>query len=370
MQRTVDTFFLFVTSVLVVAGIFIFISASTGLLARPESIDVSSQIITQLISLGIGVLLACITIKIPITFWNKYAFYFFLVTFFSTFLVFAPFIGSEHGGAHRWINLGFISIQPAEFLKFGFILYFAAWCAAARKRIHTITYGPLALVVFLSIVGSALIFQPDYGTLIIIGVTGFSMLVFAGAQWKHLLSLVVIGSVCATLIVFFVPYIGDRVDTFLNPDKDPLGAGYQINQSLIAIGSGQITGRGFGQSVQKFSFLPEPMGDSVFAVFAEEWGFIGGIVLIALFIAFLNFGYRIAIRAETTFSRLIVLGFVTAIVTQSFINIGSMLGVFPLTGDPLVFVSKGGTSLFMTLAEIGIILAISKHAKEASPAKK
>lgn len=120
---------------------------------------------------------------------------------------------------------------------------------------------------------SYFLIKPDYGSLIIIGATGLCMLTFAGAQWKHILSLIVVGSICAALVVFFVPYVGDRVDTFIHPGNDPLGAGYQINQSLIAVGSGQITGRGFGQSVQKFNFLPEPMGDSVFASVCRRVGF-------------------------------------------------------------------------------------------------
>ncbi|MCR4274796.1 MAG: FtsW/RodA/SpoVE family cell cycle protein [Candidatus Campbellbacteria bacterium] len=369
MQRGIDKPFLFITSILVVAGMFIFISASIGLLARAENLNVSGQIINQLLSLGIGLALALLVFRFPVTFWHTYSFYILLAGLAATLLVLIPGFGPEHGGARRWIEIGSVSLQPAEFLKFAFILYFAAWCTGVRKRIHTFTYGPLALLLLLVPVGFVLWLQPDYGSITIIGATGMCMLIFAGARWKHIISLSLIGGVCALLVVLFVPYIQDRVDTFLHPGKDPLASGYQIKQSLIAIGSGQITGRGFGQSTQKFNFLPEPMGDSVFAVFAEEWGFVGGIVLIGLFIAFLNFGYRIALRAETAFSRLVVLGFVTAIVTQSFINMGSMLGVFPLTGDPLVFVSKGGTSLVFTLIEIGIILAISKHTKEPGTAK-
>ncbi len=371
MQRSVDRFFLVTTVILITAGVFIFISASTGLLARPEHMTVSGQIIKQLLSLGIGLCLALFILsrKDTLAFWHKYAFYFFIAALGATLLVFIPGVGSSHGGALRWIDLGPLSLQPAEFLKFAFVLYFAAWCAGIRKRVQTFAFGPLALLVLLGLIAPILIKQPDYGSLIIIGITGFCMLIFAGARWKHTLPLLVVGVLCAVLAVMFVPYIGQRVDTFLHPDKDLLGAGYQINQSLIAIGSGGLTGRGFGQSVQKFSFLPEPMGDSVFAVFAEEWGFVGATLLVALFIAFLNFGYRIAIRAETPFSRLIVLGFVTIIVSQSFINIASMTGVFPLTGDPLVFVSKGGTSLVMTLIEIGIILAISRHQKEPGAQK-
>ncbi len=345
---------------LVLAGIFIFTSASLGLLAR-DGVSMGNLIASQILAIAVGTIAAIIAVRIPPEFWNKYAFYIFIASLIATFLVFVPGIGVEHGGAHRWLNLGPLpSVQPSELLKFAFVLYYAAWCAALQKRIHLFRYAAFPLVLLVGIAGIPLILQPDYGTIIIIGVTGFSMLIVAGARIRHVMALALAAFALLALVVFTVPYINTRVMTFFNPNRDPLGASYQIRQSLIAIGSGHITGRGFGQSIQKFSFLPEPVGDSIFAVFAEEWGFVGAIALLSLFIVFLSRGYRIAMHAPRVFSRIAVVGFITSIVIQSFMNIGSMLNVMPLTGDPLVFVSQGGTSMVMALLAVGIILSVSK----------
>jgi cell division protein FtsW len=161
------------------------------------------------------------------------------------------------------------------------------------------------------------------------------------------------------------PYVMDRIMTFADPGRDPQGAGYQINQSLIAIGSGSMFGRGFGQSIQKFEYLPEPIGDSIFAVYGEEFGFAGTTLLVLLFAAFAFRGLRIATHAPDLFGMLLVVGIVTLVVAQAFLNIAAMLAVAPLSGLPLPFVSHGGTSLLVTLAAVGIVLNVSKYQKHA-----
>jgi len=362
MFRNVDRLFLIVTTILVAFGFFIFASASLGLLAK-EGGRFSGIFINQLVSLGIGVLAFLIVFRIKPTFWNKHAFFILLGGIVASLLVFVPFLGLEHGGARRWIDLGFFSFQPAEVLKFSLIIFYAAWCAGMRTKINTFRYGLLPLVILLACAGILLVLQPDYGSLIIISVGLSSIFLVGGGKWRHILALAVTGIITIVLVSLFVPYVKDRILTFLDPTRDPQGAGFQIEQSLIAVGSGGLTGRGFGQSVQKFTYLPEPIGDSIFAVFAEEWGFVGSVLLITLFVLFLSRGYRIANKAPTIFTRLVVVGFTTTIVAQSFINMGSMLNVMPLTGDPLVFVSQGGTSILFALIEIGIILRISSHGK-------
>ncbi len=365
MKKSVDTPFLVITILLVSLGFFVFLSASMGLLAR-EDANITGQLTSQVLAIVLGLGLLIGATKVPTRFWNKYAFYIFIGSFITTCLVFIPGIGFEHNGANRWLNLGPLpSLQPSEFLKFAFILYYAAWCTALQRKIRTLQYSLPPLLILLALCAIPLILQPDFGTLIIIGTVGFAMLIASGASWKHILALAAVGFAFVALISTTVPYVHSRLTTFLQPGRDPQGAGYQIQQSLIAVGSGHITGRGFGQSVQKFTFLPEPVGDSIFAVFAEEWGFIGAIILITLFVAFLSRGYRIAIRSPNTFPRILVVGLVTSIVAQSFMNIGSMLGVMPLTGDPLAFVSQGGTALLMTLLEVGIILGVSRNTTKA-----
>jgi cell division protein FtsW len=193
---------------------------------------------------------------------------------------------------------------------------------------------------------------------------GFAMFIAAGAYVRDILVLIGAGLLGAAGLVMVRPYLMNRIMAFLDPNVDPLGSSYQIQQSLIAIGSGGPFGRGYGQSIQKFDYLPEPIGDSVFAVLAEEFGFFGSVLLISLFVFFAWRGLRIASKAPDHFSGLLVVGIVILIVSQSFINIASMLGVFPLTGLPLIFVSHGGSALFFTLLSVGIVLNISRYLKK------
>lgn len=360
MFKNVDRLFLTVTAILVAFGFFIFASASLGLLAK-EGGRFSGIFINQLVSLGIGVLFFLIVVRIKPTFWNRHAFFILLGGLSLMLLVFVPFLSLEHAGSRRWVDLGFFSFQPAEALKFALIVFFSAWCAGMRTKIGTFRYGLLPLIILLVLAGVLLGLQPDFGSLVIIGIGLTSVFLAGGGKARHIFLLAVSGLATIVLISMFVPYVKGRILTFVSPERDPQGASFQIEQSLIAIGSGGLTGRGFGQSVQKFTYLPEPIGDSIFAVFAEEWGFVGSVVLILLFLVFLSRGYRIANKAPTVFTRLVVVGFTTTIVAQSFINIGAMLGIVPLTGDPLIFVSQGGTSLLFALIEIGIIVRISSH---------
>jgi cell division protein FtsW len=176
--------------------------------------------------------------------------------------------------------------------------------------------------------------------------------------------LAMIGAMGIGVLAIERPYLMSRFTTFLNPGQNSLTSGYQIEQSLIAVGSGGLTGRGFGQSIQKFNFLPEPIGDSIFAVASEEFGFIGAVGIVLLFVFFAFRGLKIAGRVPDNYGRLITVGIVIMIVSQAFVNIGAMVGILPLSGIPLPFISHGGTALFMTLAEIGIVLNVSKSMRK------
>ena len=187
------------------------------------------------------------------------------------------------------------------------------------------------------------------------------MLFVSGAPLKYILGILGIAIVAFIILISFKPYLRERINTFLYPSENSRTSSYQLQQSLIAVGSGGILGRGLGQSIQKFNYLPEPQGDSIFAVMGEELGVLGCSVLICLYLAFVLRGYRIALRnAPDAFSKLLVVGFVTIITAQSFMNIASIIGVFPLTGVPLVFVSQGGTALLLSLGMMGVILNISR----------
>lgn len=359
-KLSIDTLFLVNVIILALAGFFIFSSASLGLLARTGA-SFASVALNQTIGLIIGGLAFWGMSKINYKLLRKYAFFILLGSLCLNLLLFIPALTLSHGGASRWIDLGFVTFQPSEFLKIAFIIYFGALLSLMKDKIHTFKYGVLPYLGIMGLLGILLLLQSDTDTLIVIATTGLAMLFISGARFKHIaiigcISLITLGSV-----MYLRPYIRERIMTYLNPSQNPQGSGYQIQQSLIAIGSGQITGRGFGQSVQKFNYLPEPIGDSIFAVQAEEFGFLGSAFLvIAFFLLFLR-SVWLASRTPDTFGGLTVIGIAILIIVESYMNISSMLGLIPLSGMPLLFVSHGGTALIITLAAVGIIANISKY---------
>lgn len=363
-KKQFDRYFFGIVLAICIVGILAFVSASLGILARSESKFYNvlfNQIVFGFVG-GLAVLWVCM--KIPYLFWRKHAFIFFLLSLVLAALVFVPSLGFSHGGARRWISIGSVSFQPAEMVKLGFVMYLAAWLSWARKKKHDVMYKILPLFVMLGIIAFVLLRQPDTKSLMLICIAAAAMLFVSGVPWKKIIIVAVIVAAGIATLVFFRPYVMNRVTTFLNPSADPLGASYQLRQSLIAVGSGQLFGRGLGQSVQKFNYLPEPQGDSIFSVIAEEFGFVGSSLLVVMYVFLAIRGYKIAIRAPDVFAQYLVVGLTTLLVAQSFLNIASLIGLFPLTGVPLVFISHGGTSLAIALASVGIILNVSKHQKE------
>lgn len=359
-KNPVDRIFFVIVVVLLVVGLFIFSSASLGLIARGTSF---TSIAFKQFSIGIvgGGMGAYLLSRIHYRNLRRIAFWFFILSLIATALVFIPGFGFTHGGATRWISLGSFTFQPAEFLKLGTVLYVSALFSSKYLNVHTLKEGFLPMVGILAVIGALLLKQPDTGTFAVIAVTVLCMFLVAGGRWSHALLLVTIGAVGLFILAITKPYIADRLMTFVNPAEDALGSSYQVQQALTAIGSGELFGRGFGQSVQKFNLLPEPVGDSIFAVAGEEFGFIGSTIIILLFVAFTLRGLHLAGHAPDSFSRLLIVGIVILIASQSFVNIAAMLGIVPLTGVPLLFISQGGTALFAALLGVGIILNISRY---------
>jgi cell division protein FtsW len=225
-------------------------------------------------------------------------------------------------------------------------------------------WGLGGFAAILALPTALLLAQPDNGTLGIILFSAGAMYLAAGARVRDIAILVLTGILMMSVVLFVRPYALDRMTTFLDPSKDPLTTGYQLRQSLIAVGSGGVFGRGFGQSIQKFNYLPEPVSDSIFAVAAEEFGILGAIILIALYMLFAARGLFIASRTPDYFGALLAVGITVYIVMQAFINIASMIGVMPMTGVPLVFVSHGGTAMLTALGAAGILLSISRRSQQ------
>ncbi|HEY4476842.1 MAG TPA: putative peptidoglycan glycosyltransferase FtsW [Candidatus Paceibacterota bacterium] len=354
--------FFFFIIVLAAAGFLIFSSASLGLLSR-DGASYTKVVFNQLFTLLVGLVLLLIFRRWPYHYWLKVAPWLLIVASIMTLLVFVPGIGFASGGAHRWISLGSRTFQPSELLKFSLIIFLAAWLSKIRDRVTTWRSGFTPFLIFVGLVGALLIAQPDIGTFLVLLSASMAMFFVAGAKWRQLLVLGLITLIGLSLIIMFKPYVRERVLTFFYPDKKIESSAWQINQSLIAIGAGGPTGRGFGQSLQKFNYLPEPIGDSIFAVASEEFGLLGGGALVTAFTFFVIWGLRIAARAPDRFGQLLVVGFIVLMTTGAFINIASMLGLFPLTGIPLLFVSHGGSALLFSMLGAGVILNVARESR-------
>jgi len=289
----------------------------------------------------------------------------FVITLGLLVAVLIPGIGSEINGSRRWIVIsGFGSLQPAEFAKLAVVLYLAHWLDRRGKAAGSFWNGliPFAMLVAPGFVLIAM--EPDLGTAAVYVAAAASVFFMAGANLFYIGAITagVIGA--AWWMVSTTAYQMERIQTFLNPFSDPLGAGYNTMQSLMALALGGITGLGLGESRQKFLYLPAPSTDFIFAIIGEEWGLVGTLAVVALFVVIAYQGYRIAISAPDTFSGLLACGLTTWILAQALINMMVVTALMPVTGIPLPFISAGGSALTLNLAAIGILLSISRETTE------
>ena len=290
--------------------------------------------------------------------WAKYSVYLLILSVVLLLLVFTP-LGFHALGADRWLHFGSFSFQPGEIVKFTFIVYVASWLSRGKSRTASFASGLLPFSLLLGSVLLPLILQPATTTAVLIGAGALAMYFTAGAKVRYIGTVVLAGLLVLGALLLITPYRLERVTGFLNKQSNTLGTNYQVNQAMIAIGSGGLFGVGYGRSTAKLHFLPEPIGDSIFAVIGEELGFVGGIVLIVLFLLFVWRGLKIAKNAPDNFGRLMVTGFMVIIGLQAFINIGAISGVIPLTGVPLPFVSYGGTALAVLLTMGGVTTQVA-----------
>lgn len=351
--------------ILIISGCLIFASAVFGIIGKGDT-HASSVVFNHLVlGVGLGLVALFVCAILDYRIWRTYSIYLFLAAVVATALVFVPQIGFSHGGGTRWLHIFGVSFQPSEALKLGAIFAAAAYCAYMRAAVSYMLYGLGGLAGVLALPIIILVLQPDIGTLGIICISVLSVFFAAGMSWKQVGTIVVLALLAFGVLIQFRPYMYDRMTTFLRPAENQHDESYQLQQSLIAIGSGEFLGRGIGQGIQKFTYLPEPMGDSIFAVAAEETGFVGAIVLVSLFLAFALRGYTVAARAPDLFGSLLAVGISTYLAGEAFINISAMLGIAPLTGIPLTFMSQGGSAMLVSLAAAGILLSISRRQKSA-----
>lgn len=311
-----------------------------------------------------GIIVFFLCLRVPYGAFRKARVVIFLAALALLVLVLVPGIGASFGRTQSWLSFGGFSLQPAELAKIGLILFLAGWLDERRDgAIQTIRYGLVPFLGIMGVIAVLLALQPDVGTLAVILATGFALLIVAGARWKHVAALIVLGIVAFGALVMAAPYRVERLTTFLHPELDPQGAGYQINQAFLAIGTGGWFGVGLGHSRQKFQYLPEVASDSIFAVIAEELGFVAAGALVLLLVVIWLRMLRIARAAPDAFGRFAVFGIATWFMAQAWLNIGAMVGLLPLTGLPLPFVSHGGTALLAALAGAGMVARISQFTK-------
>jgi len=372
-KKHINYFLLGLFAIMLVFG-FTFLAT----LSAPESLRTFGNtdyfLLHQLKSLIPAVIFGIIAFLIPLHTLKKISPVLLIINLILMLLVFVPFLGSEFWGAKRWIIVGGFVMQPSEFLKITSVLYLSAWISSkfnetskkdiinpAKNSIHNILYVLLPFLVLLGIISFLLLLQPDLTTLGIIGLT--LLVIYFGSKtplW-HTIIMVFTAILGLIALIKFEPYRLGRLMVFLHPATDPLGIGFQVKQSMIAIGSGGIFGKGLGMSYQKFGFLPQAMTDSLFAVMGEELGIIGCIVLIIMFLLFLFLGLQISRKANDRFAKFTALGITFFITFQAFINMASAVGIWPLAGVPLPFFSYGGSHLLSELASIGLLLNISKN---------
>lgn len=310
-----------------------------------------------------GMVLFFLCVKIDYQFWRKFSWLLYIISLVLLLLVFIPQVGLTINGARSWIQLGGYSFQPAEFAKLTLVMLMASLLSKKKRDLNDWKSGllPVLLLLVPSIILIGL--QPDVGTLSILAVMIFVILYFAKVKPVYLAILGLLGMIAFMVLLLMAPYRVQRLTTFLHPELDPKGVGYQINQAFLAVGSGGLWGLGLGHSRQKFQYLPEVQADSIFAILAEEMGFFVCVALVILLAFFSLRGLKIAKQAPDQFGRLLVGGIMIWFMWQSFLNIGSMVGVMPLTGVPLPFVSHGGSALMVALMAVGIVLGVSRHKK-------
>lgn len=326
--------------------------------------DALLEVKKQLIGVGLGAFLMLLTSRIPYSFWQKPRVVMLALTgsFALLVLVLIPGIGVYVNGSRRWLNIAGLSFQPSELAKIASVMYLASTLSFRLKQVERLWTGILPLLVVPAAMFLLILQQPNLSTAGSIMIVAVLMMLLAGAKWKHLSLMGVVGLAVGFAYAWVEPYRRERLLSFRNPFAQMSDEGYQLSQALIAIGSGGLFGRGLGQGRQKFSYLPYPESDFIFAIIGEDFGLFGCCVVILLFVAFAVAGMRIALNCQDRYGCLLAAGITAMISVQAFINIGVVVGILPTTGLPLPFFSAGGTSISLLMAAVGILFNISRHA--------
>lgn len=354
-----DYVLLSIATVLLIFGLVMLASAS-AVISYQNNQDSYFFFKKQLLGVTIGLIAALVGYLVPMELWRRWSPALLLLTVILLLVVFLPGIGSYYLGARRWIHIGPMLFQPSELAKFALVLYLAGWLERRQGQLHDLRRGFLPYLSIVGVMAALIISQPDLGTTMVIVLVAVMMYFAAGGRIQHLAALGAIGAVLLGLIIKAAPYRAQRFTVFLNPALDPQGIGYHINQALLAVGSGGWFGLGLGHSRQKFNYLPEAAGDSIFAITAEELGFVVGLLFIAGWMMFIWRSLTVAKHAANQYEQWVAIGLASWLGWQAFINIGALTGIMPLTGIPLPLMSYGSSAMVMNLLAIGVLLNISR----------
>ena len=353
--------------IIVVGAILIFglimLSSASSVVAYIKFSDSYYYFKHQLFGLSLGLIAFWFFSRVDYHLWKRYAFWFLIFSVTLLLLVFIPGLSAHYGKARSWISIFGFSLQPSEFVKLSFLLYLAAWLERRGKRLEDFSQGIGPFVFVLGIIALLMVLQPDIGTLSIIATTSVMVYFVAGGKIRHVIGIILFGVFGFVTLVYFTPYQMDRFKCLMDPNYSSQDVCYQINQSLIAIGSGGILGRGFGASRQKFFYLPEVYSDSIFVIISEETGLIFSVALVLLFLILFYRGAMVAKRAPDGFGQILAIGIVSWFIIQVIFNIGGMVNILPMTGVPLPFISYGGSAILASLAAVGILVNISKQTR-------
>lgn len=360
MRKKIDVPLIVTIFIICVYGIIMIYSASS-IWAEYKFNDKFHYVVMQSIFFCIGLVLMIVVSKVPYTYYLKKSNTILFVCFCLLILVLIPGIGTVRNGSRSWFGIGGLGIQPSEFMKLALIIFTSKYIHNNPKTMKSVVKGAFPILIVTMATFGLIMLQPDFGTGTILVMTIVAMLFISGVNFSFFIKIGLVGMVGVVFLVLAAPYRVNRIVSFLNPWSDPLGTGFQAIQSLYAIGPGGLFGLGFGNSIQKHFYLPEPQTDFIFSIISEELGIFGIISVAFLFLIIILKCIKIAIKAPDSFSKFLTFGIIFQLSFQTLLNLAVVVGLIPVTGVTLPFFSYGGSSLVITLVSMGIILNISRH---------
>lgn len=362
MKRKLDITLLITILITSIYGIIMIYSASS-IWAEYKFNDKFHYVIMQTIFFIVGVILMIIVSKVPYKYYLEKSNLILLVCFILLILVLIPGIGTVRNGSRSWFGIGGLGIQPSEFMKLALIIFTSKYIYNNPKSMKSITKGAFPVLFITMLCFGLIMLQPDFGTGTILVMTIVAMLFISGVNFSFFIKMGLLGMIGVVALILAAPYRVNRIVAFLNPWSDPLGTGFQTIQSLYAIGPGGLFGLGFGNSIQKHFYLPEPQTDFIFSIISEELGILGIVSVAVLFLIIILRCVKTSVKAPCVFSKFLSFGIVFQLAFQTLLNLAVVVGLIPVTGVTLPFFSYGGSSLLITLISMGIVLNISRYEK-------